>query len=108
MAGKLQQSWGHAVAIDNRAEGEIEDFIRRTGTTTNHRVGTCKMGDDPLAVVDERLKVRGLAGLRVADASIMPTLISGNTSVPCMMIGERCADFLLGDADALASRPRQP
>jgi choline dehydrogenase len=79
-------------------DDEILDFIRRTGTTTNHRVGTCKMGSDPLAVVDERLRVRGIHGLRVADASIMPTLVSGNTSVPCMMIGEKCADLVLSDA----------
>jgi choline dehydrogenase len=77
---------------------EILDFIRKTGQITQHMVGTCKMGNDPMAVVDERLRVRGLAGLRVADASIMPTIISGNTSVPCMMIGERCADMVLADA----------
>ncbi len=62
--------------------------------TVYHPVGTCKMGFDQEAVVDKNLKVHGLKGLRIADASIMPTLISGNTNAACMMIGERCADFI--------------
>ena len=66
-------------------------------------VGTCRMGNDPLAVVDERLRVHGLTGLRIADASVMPTIISGNTSVPCMMIGEKCASMILQDLEAQAS-----
>ena len=79
-------------------DDEILDFIRRTGQTTQHMAGTCKMGHDPMAVVDDRLRVHGIAGLRVADASIMPTMISGNTSVPCMMIGEKCVAMVLADA----------
>lgn len=78
----------------------ILDEIRRTGLPTQHMVGTCKMGTDAMAVVDERLRVRGLSGLRIADASVMPTIVSGNTSVPCMMIGEKCADMVLADAGA--------
>jgi choline dehydrogenase len=83
-----------------RSDDEILDFIRRTGSTTYHYVGTCKMGEDSMAVVDHRLRVRGIDGLRVADASIMPMIISGNTSIPSMMIGEKCADMLLEDVEA--------
>ena len=69
----------------------------KTVDTIYHPVGSCKMGKDPLAVVDDRLKVHGVSGLRVADASIMPTLVSGNTNAPSIMIGERCADFIKND-----------
>ncbi|XAH22003.1 GMC family oxidoreductase N-terminal domain-containing protein [Xylophilus sp. GW821-FHT01B05] len=85
------------------SDADILEYIRTTGQTTQHMVGTCKMGSDAKAVVDERLRVRGISGLRVADASVMPTIISGNTSVPCMMIGERCAEMVL--ADAQRARP---
>jgi choline dehydrogenase len=81
-----------------QSDEDILDGIRQTGLPTQHMVGTCKMGNDPMAVVDERLRVHGLRGLRIADASIMPTIVSGNTSVPCMMIGEKCADMVLEDA----------
>jgi choline dehydrogenase len=76
----------------------IIDYIRKNGVITHHMVGTCRMGTDPMAVVDERLRVHGISGLRIADASIMPTITSGNTSVPCMMIGEKCAEMVLADA----------
>jgi choline dehydrogenase len=72
-------------------------FIRDTAETAYHPVGTCKMGSDARAVVDERLRVHGVGGLRVADGSIMPTLTSGNTNAPCIMIGEKCADMVLED-----------
>ena len=80
---------------DVTTDDEILDWVRRTAETAYHPVGTCKMGSDAKAVVDERLRVHGMDGLRIADGSIMPTLVSGNTNAACMMIGERCSDFVL-------------
>lgn len=74
---------------------ELREDIRNRADTIYHPVGTCKMGQDQMAVVDEQLRVRGIDGLRVADASIMPTVISGNTNAPSIMIGEKCADMIL-------------
>ncbi len=76
---------------------EIRQFTRETGGTIHHPVGTCKMGEDPAAVVDPRLRVHGIAGLRVTDASIMPTLTTGNTNAPAIMIGEKGASMILED-----------
>lgn len=88
---------------DVQSDQAIENFIRAKAETVYHPVGSCKMGQDELAVVDEQLRVHGLTGLRIADASIMPTLIGGNTNAPCMMIGEKCADMILNGASATSS-----
>jgi len=83
---------------DIASEADLEAFIRRAGTTIYHPVGTCKMGEDPMAVVDSRLRVRGLSGLRVIDASIMPAVTTGNTNAPTIMIAEKGAAMIREDA----------
>ncbi|MEZ5502184.1 MAG: GMC oxidoreductase [Halioglobus sp.] len=79
--------------------------MRAEAESVYHPVGTCKMGADAMAVVDERLRVHGVKNLRVADASIMPTLVSGNTHAPAVMIAEKCADMLLQDAGVRITLP---
>jgi len=97
IAAELQP--GPAVQSDE----EILEFLRTQGQITHHMVGTCRMGHDPLAVVDDRLRVHGMTGLRIADASIMPTMPSGNTNIPSIMVGEKCAAMVLEDAAAVAA-----
>jgi len=87
-----------APGADRTTDDEILDWVRKAAETSYHPVGTCKMGSDPMAVVDAQLRVHGIAGLRVADASIMPTLTSGNTNAPSIMIGEKAADMVLSTA----------
>jgi choline dehydrogenase len=79
---------------------DVRKYVRDTAITYHHQAGTCRMGVDEMAVVDPQLRVRGIEGLRVADASVMPTVTAGNTHAPTTMIGERAADFVLGSAGA--------
>lgn len=95
----LAQGWG-AVEVypgSEVSDDDVDDWVRRTAITYHHQVGTCRMGTDAAAVVDPRLRVHGIEGLRVIDASVMPTVPTGNTNAPAAMIGERGAEFVLAD-----------
>ena len=81
-----------------KSDADISDFVRNEAETLYHPVGTCKMGNDSMAVVDARLRVRGIEKLRVVDASVMPRIIAGNTNAPTIMIAEKAADMIREDA----------
>ncbi len=81
-----------------QSDAELTEFVRATAETEYHPVGTCKMGGDPMAVVDDKLRVRGIDRLRVIDASIMPSVVSGNTNAPVIMIAEKGAEMMLAPA----------
>ncbi|MBO9627781.1 MAG: choline oxidase, partial [Microbacterium sp.] len=83
-------------ARDGLSDGELAEFVRAKAETIYHPVGSCRMGRDDDAVVDPQLRVRGVAGLRVVDASVMPTLPGGNTNAPVIAIAERAADLIRG------------
>ena len=99
-AGPLQGVMTDEIApgVDIEDDGEMLDWVKKNAETTYHPVGTCKMGNAPMAVVDDQLRVHGIEGLRVADASIMPTLTSGNTNAPSIMIGEKASRMVLAAA----------
>jgi choline dehydrogenase len=81
-----------------RDDAALLEFARNSGATIFHPSGTCRMGHDPMAVVDARLRVLGVDGLRVVDASVMPTLVSGNTNAPVVMMAEKAVDMVRADA----------
>jgi choline dehydrogenase-like flavoprotein len=96
--GKLGElSTGMLIGPDSKSDGDIEAHCRQSLQTLYHPVGTCRMGDDPTSVVDRELKVRGVEGLRVVDASVMPTVPRGNTNAPVIALAERAADLIKGE-----------
>ncbi len=82
---------------DAVSDGDLLQWARNGSTTIFHPTGTCRMGTDERAVVDPRLRVKGIDALRVADCAIMPEIVSGNTNAPAIMIGEKAADMILED-----------
>ena len=105
-AAPALQEWGAGELYPGpevTSQKELRDWVRRSAITYHHQVGTCRMGIDDDAVVDSRLRVRGIDGLRVADASVMPVVTSGNTNAPSVLIGERVAEFLVADRGAAAA-----
>jgi len=88
------------------SDDDLEACVRATATTDYHPCGTCRMGDDEYAVVDQEMQVRGIDGLRVVDASVMPNIVSGNLNAPTQMIAERAADYILGKPQLPAQQAR--
>ena len=97
VASMITEEFSPGPDVAENDDEAILDWARNTSTTIYHPTGTCKMGRDPMAVVDERLRVHGIDGLRVADTSIMPVITSGNTNAPAIMIGEKASDMILED-----------
>ncbi|MBX9832458.1 MAG: glucose-methanol-choline oxidoreductase, partial [Burkholderiaceae bacterium] len=87
-----------AASGNARSDAQIEQFIRQYADTIYHPVGSCRMGPGPMDVVDAQLRVRGVSGLRVVDASVMPRIVSGNTNAPTVMIAEKAVDLLRAEA----------
>lgn len=100
IASNITEEFAPGDTVTDDDSAAILDWARNTATTIYHPTGTCRMGSDPMSVVDDRLRVKGLARLRVADASIMPEIVSGNTNAPTIMIGEKASDMILADAQA--------
>ena len=104
LASVLAEEWSPGGTVHGR--DALRASVRETLESLYHPVSSCRMGTDDEAVVDSRLRVRGIEGLRVVDASVMPTLVRGNTNAPTIMIAERAADLILGrtvDADLAAA-----
>ena len=100
VAGLITEEHAPGRQVPDEDFDGLLDWARNTATTIYHPTGTCKMGRDKMAVVDERLRVRGIDRLRVADASIMPVIVSGNTNAPAIMIGEKASDMIREDMRA--------
>ncbi|MFK8032779.1 MAG: GMC family oxidoreductase [Hyphomicrobiales bacterium] len=103
LASKIASS--HSPKGNVETDVELMEWVKDTATTIYHPTGTCKMGSDGMAVVDARLRVHGVEGLRVADCSIMPEIVSGNTNAPAIMIGEKVSDLILEDRRSGSQAP---
>jgi len=94
-AAALAEDWG-ARELYPGPDADVREYVRRTAITYHHQVGTCRMGTDADSVVGPELAVHGLSGLRVADASVLPRVTTGNTNAPAVLVGEQAARFMLG------------
>ncbi|HAR53492.1 MAG TPA: choline dehydrogenase, partial [Roseovarius nubinhibens] len=96
LAGKISEEFRPDQSLDMGDYEATLNWARSNSSSIYHPTGTCKMGDGPDAVVDAKLRVHGIEGLRVADCSIMPEIVSGNTNAPAIMIGEKASDLIRG------------